>query len=63
MKDDIKMAILKINMERVHKTLHHAIGVAYGLEEPTEETKEQKARNAKFKGACGGAFDFLDEDK
>jgi hypothetical protein len=62
MKGDIKMAILKINMERVHKSVHHALGVAMGIEKPYPETEESKKLKEKFRGACNGAFDFV-EDK
>ena len=55
--------LIMIDMEKVHSVLRHAIGVAWGLEKPYPETEEQKARTAKFKGACGGAFDFLDHAK
>ena len=55
------MTILKINTERIRKSLRYAIGDAYGFEEHVPESEEQKERNAKFKGACGGAFDFVED--
>ena len=57
------MAILKIDTERIRDNLRYAIGDALGFEEHVPESEEQKRLKEKFRGACGGAFDFLDEDQ
>lgn len=33
------MAIIKIDNDKVHRILRHAIGIALGLEEPTDEER------------------------
>jgi len=44
------MTLLEFNMKKVHDTMRHAIGQAWGLE-PLEQivlSDKQKAHNAKF---------------